>query len=147
MKRHVDPGDVHEARPSREDRVVGRQVAACAVAAERPFDEIGPLQAQRFEDALSQGVAEARAGRLLDEEAKHDVVAAVIGPSVAGREQAWLLQHELELVACIEPPATIRVVAIRLEERDGVSHEVVEAARVIQELANRDLVPVGDEAR
>jgi hypothetical protein len=56
----------------------------CAVAAERAFDEIGPLEAQRFEDALSQGVAKARAGRFLDEEAKHDVVAAVIGPSVAG---------------------------------------------------------------
>ena len=81
--------------------------------------------------------------RLLDYESQHDVVAAAIRPPLAGREQARLLQDQPKLIAWAELPAVARVPTIRLEERHDVTDEIVESARVVQELADRDALNDG----
>ena len=109
-----------------------------ARATQRTFDQIGLLQTQRPEDAFVERVAQPHACCRLDDEPEHDVVAAVIRPPLAGWKQTRLLQDMLKLVARPELPAMGRIPPIRLEERHHVDGEIVEAARVIQELADRD---------
>jgi hypothetical protein len=138
VKGDVDLRNVHGPRTARQHGVLGREVTPRTVAAERTFDEIRPFQAERREDALLQRVAQRHAGRLLDDEPQHDVVAAVVGPPLARREQAGLLHDQPELIARTESPAMGGVPAVRLEERDDVVDEIRKAARVVQELTDAD---------
>ena len=63
----------------------------------------------------------------------------MVRPPFAGGKQARLLQNQLKLVARPELPAMGWIPPIRLEERHHVDIEIVEAARVIQELADRHI--------
>ncbi len=109
-----------------------------AVAAERAFDQIRLVESERREDVLPERVAQRHAGRLLDDEPQYEVVAAVVRPPLARREQARLLHDQLELLAVPELVAVRRVAAVRLEELHEIDGEIVEAARVVQELADGD---------
>ena len=67
----------------------------------------------------------------------------MIRPPFAGSELARLLQHQLELVVRREPEAVAGVQAVGLEELHDVADPVLEAARVVQELADGDALSEG----
>ena len=140
----VELRHVHGLGLAREQRVVRGEVPARAVTAERAFDQIRLVESERRKDVLPERVAQRHAGRLLDDEPQYEVVAAVVRPPLARREQARLLHDQLELLAVAELEAVRRVPAIWLEELHEIAGEIVEAARVVQELADGD---AGDEGR
>lgn len=134
MEWEVDLGEVDRPDPARPDRIVGGEVAAGALAAKRALDQVGLLQAERREDAPAELVGEARSRCSFDHQPQREVVAAVVGPSLARREETGLLEDERQLLVRTELPAVSGIPSIRLP----VEVEVVEAARVVQKLAHRD---------
>ena len=76
-------------------------------------------------------------------EPQHQMVAAVIRPSLAGREQPWLRHDQRELFAVIDLPAVRGVLAVRLEEGHDIVEGIREAARVVQELPDGDALSEG----
>ena len=118
----VELGHVHRGLAlAGDDRVVRRDVAVGAVAAERSLDEIGSRQAERLEHPLPKSLAQRHARRPLDEEPHHDVVAAVVRPALAGRKLERSLEHQLQRVV-----ARVADDDGDGEQRDGGSGEQAE---------------------
>lgn len=140
----VELRDIHGPVSGRQKGVIGRQIAMRTVAAGRAFDEIRLVETQRRKEVLPERLAESQACHLLDDEPQNEVVAAVVRPSLARREQSRFLQSEVELFPVPDHVSMRGVAAVRLEERDRIGVCIVEAARVVQKLADRD---AGSEGR
>ena len=90
---------------ARQQGIVRREIPARTSPRSGPSTRSVLFETQRREDSLPERVAQRDAGRFLDDEPEHEVVAAVIRPPLARREQARLLHGQLRAARGARPPS------------------------------------------